>query len=122
MFREGDHVKAVVTDVNTETKKISLALKRSMFPDGAVASDEGENDEFGSEEDDVEDVEDGVGGSEDDDMSSLHGDEADQTFDLEDDAADSDDDAADSDDDAADSDDDEDSEAAADMASQCYCK
>lgn len=58
--KEGQAVKAVIMDVNLETKKVSLGLKRSLFPeDYEGSSDEEElSDEDEEEEDDAEDDED----------------------------------------------------------------
>ena len=33
--KEGDKIKAIITEINAETKKVSLGLKPSLFPDGA---------------------------------------------------------------------------------------
>ncbi|GAA5947174.1 hypothetical protein JCM10213_001449 [Rhodosporidiobolus nylandii] len=52
--REGQAVKAVVLDVNLETKKVSLGLKRSLFPEGALSD---ESDEDGEDEDEDEEME-----------------------------------------------------------------
>lgn len=48
--REGDKVKAVVLDVNLETKKISLGLKKSLFPEGEESDEEEESDEQDGED------------------------------------------------------------------------
>ncbi|GAA5976182.1 hypothetical protein JCM11641_001071 [Rhodosporidiobolus odoratus] len=50
--REGQSVKVVVLDVNLETKKVSLGLKRSLFPEGALPSEDEESDEDGEEDED----------------------------------------------------------------------
>ncbi|GAA6057842.1 hypothetical protein JCM3770_000609 [Rhodotorula araucariae] len=67
---QGDRVRVVVLDVNLETKKVSLGLKKSLFPEGE-ASDAEDKDEDESE-DGEEDVVDGM--SEDEEGS---GDEVD---------------------------------------------
>ncbi|GAA6036062.1 hypothetical protein JCM8097_006594 [Rhodosporidiobolus ruineniae] len=76
--REGDNVQAVVLDVNLETKKVSLGLKKSLFPEGALsdAEDEDESDEEGEDaemgvegEDEYEDEDDAEG--EDVDLEAL---------------------------------------------------
>ncbi|GAA5993423.1 hypothetical protein JCM5350_006876 [Sporobolomyces pararoseus] len=58
--KEGQAVKAVIMDVNLETKKVSLGLKRSLFPEDYEGSSDGEelSDEDEEEEDDAEDDED----------------------------------------------------------------
>ncbi|GJN89500.1 hypothetical protein Rhopal_002487-T1 [Rhodotorula paludigena] len=58
--RSGDKVKAVVLDVNLETKKLSLGLKKSLFPEGEVSDEDDEDEE--EEGDDEEEV---IGGLED---------------------------------------------------------
>ncbi|GAA5841896.1 hypothetical protein JCM11251_005414 [Rhodosporidiobolus azoricus] len=53
--REGQTVKAVVLDINLETKKVSLGLKKSLFPEGALESeDEAESDEEGDEDEEMD--------------------------------------------------------------------
>lgn len=42
---EGDQVKAIVIDINLETKKISLGLKASLFPQGASDDEDEDEDE-----------------------------------------------------------------------------
>ncbi|GAA5875823.1 hypothetical protein JCM1840_003525 [Sporobolomyces johnsonii] len=58
--KEGEHVKAVVLDVNLEMKKVSLGLKRSLFPEDYEdsGSDEEDDDEEEGEEDEDEDDDD----------------------------------------------------------------
>lgn len=51
--RSGDKVKAVVLDVNLETKKLSLGLKKSLFPEGEVPDEDDEDEEEGDEEEEV---------------------------------------------------------------------
>ena len=70
---ENDHVRAVIIDINVETKKISLALKASLFPEGVEEEDSEDDDEDedddelkGSEGDDDEDEEDEVQGVDED--------------------------------------------------------
>lgn len=55
--REGQAVKAVVLDVNLETKKVSLGLKKSLFPEGAAAESDEEMDGGEVEDEDEEDEE-----------------------------------------------------------------
>ncbi|GAA6020638.1 hypothetical protein JCM10207_007806 [Rhodosporidiobolus poonsookiae] len=71
--REGQQVKAVVLDVNLETKKVSLGLKKSLFPEGAIESsdeeDEDEDEEMAGEEDEDEELDSDEG--EDVDLQAL---------------------------------------------------
>jgi rRNA biogenesis protein RRP5 len=55
--REGQAVKAVVLDVNLETKKVSLGLKKSLFPEGAVDDSDEEMDGENDDEEDEDDLE-----------------------------------------------------------------
>ncbi|GAA5914525.1 hypothetical protein JCM6882_000408 [Rhodosporidiobolus microsporus] len=66
--REGQAVKAVVLDVNLETKKVSLGLKKSLFPEGALDSDEEDESDEGGDEDEDE------GEDEDEEMDGEEGD------------------------------------------------
>ncbi|KAI5476893.1 hypothetical protein MNV49_007065 [Pseudohyphozyma bogoriensis] len=66
---EGDKVEAIITDVNVETKKISLGLKKSLFPGG----DESEEEE-GSEEEDEDDDDDEEGSDEEEEEEDSEGD------------------------------------------------
>jgi rRNA biogenesis protein RRP5 len=52
---ENDAVKAVIIDINVETKKISLALKPSLFPEGVEDTEDEDDDEEDDDEDDDED-------------------------------------------------------------------
>lgn len=54
--REGDKVKAIVLDLNLETNKISLGLKKSLFPEGELSDKDSEN-ASGDEDDDEEEEE-----------------------------------------------------------------
>lgn len=63
---EGDQVKAIVIDINLETKKISLGLKASLFPQGASDDeDEDEEDSHASDDGELEGDEDLEDGSDD---------------------------------------------------------
>ncbi|GAA5859805.1 hypothetical protein JCM8547_007035 [Rhodosporidiobolus lusitaniae] len=55
--REGKEVKVVVLDVNLETKKVSLGLKKSLFPEGEAdeSDDEDEDDDDDEDEEMVDD-------------------------------------------------------------------
>jgi len=48
-FREGDHVKAFITSVDLEKKRISFGLKPSYFGDDGDSDSEGSDDELESE-------------------------------------------------------------------------
>ncbi|GAA6018426.1 hypothetical protein JCM11491_006993 [Sporobolomyces phaffii] len=82
LVKEGQHVKAVIMDVNVETKKVSLGLKRSLFPADYEGSSDGESD--GSDDDNEEEEEDEdeeEAGDEDDEMAGgedLDSDEGDE--------------------------------------------
>ncbi|KAL8286763.1 hypothetical protein RQP46_004291 [Phenoliferia psychrophenolica] len=75
---EGDKVKAIITEINTETNKISLGLKSSLFPEGDSDDDEESGSEDGSEDEEMDDGEDDDSeddeqddGEDDDDMEAL---------------------------------------------------
>lgn len=82
LVKEGQQVKAVIMDVNLESKKVSLGLKRSLFPedyegssDGEDLSDDDDEDEEENEEDDQEMEGEGEGADSDEgeeiDLSAL---------------------------------------------------
>ncbi|GAA5868775.1 hypothetical protein JCM3774_003888 [Rhodotorula dairenensis] len=78
--REGDKVKAVVLDVNLETNKISLGLKKSLFPE----DEQSDEDDVGSQsgEDDGEEEEEMLASEGSDDEEGLDSDEG-EDVDLE---------------------------------------
>lgn len=51
-------MKAIITEINEETKKVSLGLKASLFPEGELSDQEQESDED-EEDDEDEDEESG---------------------------------------------------------------
>ncbi|GAA5986306.1 hypothetical protein JCM10908_003698 [Rhodotorula pacifica] len=55
--REGDKVKAIVLDLNLETNKISLGLKKSLFPEDERSDDDDVDDASGDEEEDDDEEE-----------------------------------------------------------------
>jgi len=61
LVKEGQQVKAVIMDVNLESKKVSLGLKRSLFPEDYEGSSDGED--LSEDEDDEEEE-----GEDDDEM------------------------------------------------------
>ncbi|BGP47503.1 rRNA bioproteinsis protein rrp5 [Rhodotorula kratochvilovae] len=68
---QGDRVRVVVLDVNLETKKVSLGLKKSLFPEGEASDEEEDDEESGEEEEEI------VDGMSDDDEEDGSGDEVD---------------------------------------------
>ncbi|GAA5904744.1 Rrp5p [Sporobolomyces salmoneus] len=56
--KEGQAVKVLIMDVNVETKKVSLGLKRSLFPEDYEGSSDGEDDSDDEDEDQEEENED----------------------------------------------------------------
>ncbi|KAK4705134.1 rRNA biogenesis protein RRP5, partial [Phenoliferia sp. Uapishka_3] len=79
---EGDEVKAIITEINTETKKISLGLKASLFPEGD-SSDEDEEDGSEDDDEDAEMLDDGMDDSDDDDEDAEDGSEEESDEDVE---------------------------------------
>lgn len=66
--REGDKVKAIVLDVNLETNKISLGLKKSLFPEAEQSDDDEAEDQSGEDDDEEEEM---VGSEESGDEEGL---------------------------------------------------
>jgi hypothetical protein len=77
---EGDVVKAIILDINLESKKISLGLKPSLLPESA-SDDEDESDDDEEEEDGMD--EDGEDDDEDDDDDEDGEEELDDGSDVE---------------------------------------
>ena len=72
--KQGQEVKAVVLDLNAETRKISLGLKKSLFPAGQAEDDDsGDEEDEGSEDDVMEgdDDDDDIDEEEDDEEESI---------------------------------------------------
>jgi rRNA biogenesis protein RRP5 len=67
--REGDKVKAVILDLNLETNKISLGLKKSLFPVGEASDDESEA--ASGDDDSEEEEEEAMLAAEDSDEEGL---------------------------------------------------
>lgn len=55
--KEGQQVKALIMDVNLDTKKVSLGLKRSLFPEDFEGSSDGEDESDDNEEEEDEEEE-----------------------------------------------------------------
>ncbi|KAM0751109.1 hypothetical protein T439DRAFT_301042 [Meredithblackwellia eburnea MCA 4105] len=57
VIHEGDKVRAIITDVNLETKKVSFGLKQSLFPkddeDSQAESEQDEDEEMARDDDEV---------------------------------------------------------------------
>lgn len=98
--RSGDKVRAVVLAVDLEAKKVSLGLKKSLFPEGAASEDEEDDDEEEEGSDDEEEIIDGA--SDDDDEDGSEGDDLDMAALLSGAGAGSDDDEEDEDDEMVD--------------------
>ena len=81
-FREGDQVKAVIIEVDTEKRRINFSIKPSWFEDANEDNDE----------EDAEDADEGDDASDDDDDDQAEGDELDLNGLLQDEGDGSDDD------------------------------
>lgn len=82
--KQGKEVKAVVLDVNVETRKISLGLKKSLFPVGEDdEGEESEEEEEGSEDDVMEGDDDDDDDDEDIDIADLEFDDGESDEDAE---------------------------------------
>lgn len=77
VVREGQKVRAVVLSVDLEKKKLSLGLKKSLFPEGQ-ASDEEEEDEDEVEGEDLEDEEEEMVSADEEDEEEGEGGESDE--------------------------------------------
>ncbi|GAA5925984.1 hypothetical protein JCM3775_005168 [Rhodotorula graminis] len=77
--RSGDKVRAVVLAVDLEAKKVSLGLKKSLFPEGEASDDEEDEDEDVGSSAEEEEIADGASDDEDDeaDEDVSEGDELD---------------------------------------------
>ena len=69
--REGDKVKAIVLDLNLETNKISLGLKKSLFPEGELSDDESEDASGDDDDEEEEEEEEAMLAAEDSDEEGL---------------------------------------------------
>ncbi|BGP31459.1 rRNA bioproteinsis protein rrp5 [Rhodotorula toruloides] len=85
VVREGQKVKAVVLSVDLEKKKLSLGLKKSLFPEGEASEDEDEDDKMvGEELDDEEEMISAGEDAEDEDEEEIaDGDSEGESVDLQ---------------------------------------
>lgn len=74
-MHEGDHVKAIITEINTETKKISLGLKASLFPEGEGDDSDDESGSDDGDDSDAEMMDDGEGDDDSEDEQEGSDDE-----------------------------------------------
>lgn len=85
--RAGKQVKAVILDVNVETRKISLGLKKSLFPAGADEEESGDDDDDEEDEDELmegDDDDENEDDEDDDDEIDVNGIEFDSGSDDDD--------------------------------------